>query len=72
MNNVTTPDGRVFYWLANIPHARKDGSATELAVWHSACVVCGGAFTVATPLDFSTSKAFGQKRCDNHKRTNVL
>ena len=71
MNDVTTPDGRVFYWLANIPHIRKDGSSTEIAVWHSACAECGGAFTVTAPLDYSTSKAFAQKRCSAHKRPNA-
>lgn len=69
MNDVTTPDGRVFYWLANIPHARKDQSLTELAVWHSACAVCGSAFTVATPANPKASNAFGRKHCDEHKLT---
>lgn len=69
MKDVTTPDGRVFYHLASIPYIRKDGSETQVAVWHSACVMCSKAFTVDTPLDFATSKAFGRKHCDAHKLT---
>lgn len=67
MNDVTTQDGRVFYWLANIPYVRKDGSETEIAVWHSSCSVCRAPFTVATPMDFGTSKSFFAKHCKKHK-----
>lgn len=67
MDDRKTPDGRVFYWLANVPHERADGSATEVAIWYSRCAICGAAFSVATPTS-GDSKAFGRKHCDQHKR----
>ncbi len=68
MKDVTTKDGRVFYWLCNIPYTRLNGTTTELAIWHSACTECGAPFTVSTPLS-GKSEAFGRKRCDTHKLT---
>ena len=72
VNDVLTPDGRVFFWLANIPYLRKDGIETEVAVWHSTCCLCGESFTVATPLDYSTSNSFAQKRCRGHAKSGKL
>lgn len=68
MNDHITKDGRTFWWLANIPYEREDKTHTEIAVWHSPCVVCGVPFTVATPSN-GVSKAFGRKHCDAHKLT---
>lgn len=71
MDDVVTKDGRVFYHLANVPYTRRDGSQTELAVWHSACVVCGASFTVTTPTEgrWPGSDSFGAKHCAAHKLT---
>lgn len=66
--SITTPDSRVFKWLAFKPYTRKDGTDTELSIWQSACAICGEAFTVATPKD-GTGKAFCRKHCDSHKLT---
>lgn len=67
---VTTPDERVFTWLAFKPYTRKDGTDTELSVWHSTCAICGEPFAVATPKT-GNSKAFYRKHCDSHKLTNT-
>lgn len=66
MDDRKTSDGRTFYWLANVPYQRADGSATEVAIWHSKCAVCGAAFSITTPTN-GESKAFGRKHCDDHK-----
>jgi hypothetical protein len=68
MNDHITKDGRTFWWLANIPYERKDKTHTEIAVWHSPCVVCGAPFTVSTPTS-GVSESFGRKHCDEHKLT---
>lgn len=68
MNDVTTKDGRVFYFLANTPYTKKDGTEIELAVWHSQCAECGAPFTIQTPTN-GVSEAFGRKHCDAHKLT---
>lgn len=69
MNDVTTQDGRVFYWLANIPYTREDGSETELGIWHSECAVCSASFTISIPVGNTTSNSFGRKHCNAHKLT---
>jgi hypothetical protein len=68
-DDYKTSDGRVFYWLTNLPYTRKDGVETEIAVWHSECVDCGAPFTVASPIDYSKSNVFYRTKCDTHKMT---
>ena len=69
--DVVLPNGRVWHWLADVPHERLDGSQTTLAVWHSPCARCGAPVFVGTPAsvgsDASKSKAFGRVHCDEHK-----
>lgn len=61
-----TPDGRVFHRLADIPYTRLDGTQVQIAVWHSACAVCGVPFFIQTPVS-GVGKDFGKKHCDAHK-----
>lgn len=62
------PDERVFTWQSFKPYTRKDGTDTELSIWHSTCAICDEPFTVATPKAGNT-KAFYRKHCDDHKLT---
>lgn len=66
---VTACDGRTFGWYGVDPYTRKDGSKTTLLLWRGACAVCGEPFTVKTPQQPSSSKAFARKHCDAHKQT---
>lgn len=70
MNEIKTPDGRVFVLWGSEPYQRKDGGLTTLKVWRATCAVCGAPFEIKTPSTTSAasdSKAFGRKHCDAHK-----
>lgn len=47
------------------PHARADGSQTELLVWNTHCATCGEAIEIMTPVGGSNSPS---RRCTRHKR----
>ena len=66
---VKTRDGRLFSFTGAEPYTRRDGTETNLLCWRGLCLVCGAGFTVKTPPDFDSSKAFGRKHCELHKLT---
>ena len=53
------------------PFTKAHGTKMMLHIWESSCAKpdCSNLFTVRTPPDSFTSKAFGRKHCDLHKAT---
>ena len=72
VDDVLTPDGRVFSWLKSILYLREDGRETGVLVWQSTCCLCGESFAMTTLLDYSASKSFARKRCDRHVKGGKL
>lgn len=64
-----TFNGQQYKFVELVPHTRTDGSATELAVWSSACADCGELFEVRTPA--RSKKFIPNRRCTIHKRPGV-
>lgn len=66
-------DGRKFTWRCVEPYVRKDGTLTELDVWHGTCAHpgCGEQFIVRTAIncELGLSQSFARKHCDTHKLT---
>ena len=61
-------NGRQWEEIGTEPYTRKDGSGTTLMVWQSKCADCGAPIICKTPMDYSTSKAFGLRRCAGHRQ----
>ncbi len=58
--------GQVYSLVGTVPHTRRDGSPTTLAVWQSHCADCGAAFRFTLPAfvqQFSPNR-----RCGLHAR----
>lgn len=49
------------------PYTRTDGTKTQIKLWQSQCVKCSAPIFCKTPMDESTSRAFGLKHCNEHK-----
>ena len=60
--------GRAWRETGTELYVRKDGSETVLRVWQSKCVVCGAPITCRTPMDHTSSRAFGLCHCEKHKQ----
>jgi hypothetical protein len=56
---------RLWRRIATRGHVTRKKSATRLAIWRSACVVCGGPFEIATR--FRASSVNDETTCPAHR-----
>lgn len=62
--------GRTWIEVGREPYTRKDGTHTELTIWHTKCAKCDAMVEVTTPAGgVEKSKAFEAQHCNAHKLT---
>ncbi len=63
IGSVLTADGQRFCLVAAEPYTRRDGSASMLLTWRSACPTCGTEFEVRSGLRTKSLT----RRCEAHR-----
>ena len=61
---------RLWRHVGKREHSTRDGRTVSIAVWRSACVICGGPFEVATPIGVKAvgqSRSFETTTCSEHR-----